>query len=180
MLFSFSFSERFSIWQIGFVFHSETWKHEHLRSFEDECWTSQRTTFGSIGRSTTRTHAQVQIKLSFFFCSIRACYTCYTSSCMAKHLYFTIRKSVVSNLREGPELRTHYWWDWEEKKKPSTWRDSNPQPEEFSSAGVCSSAVLQMLPQIELSWRFYKFALLTHTLPLYKPVNTPSRSTFTQ
>ena len=33
---------------------------------------------------------------------------------MAKHIF--IGKSVVLHPREGPELRTHYCWDREEKK----------------------------------------------------------------
>ena len=35
----------------------------------------------------------------------------------------------------------------EEENKPSTWRESNPQPQEFSAPGMCSTAVLQPLPQ---------------------------------
>ena len=35
------------------------------------------------------------------FCSIRAKFACFTSSCMAKHIF--VRKSVVLHLREGPD-----------------------------------------------------------------------------
>ena len=53
-----------------------------------------------------------------------------------------IEKSVVLHLPEGPELRTHFLQDREEKKKA---QDSNPHPKEFCSACVCSTAELQPL-----------------------------------
>ena len=43
-----------------------------------------------------------------------------------KHIF--IGKSAVLHLLEGPELRTHYWWDREDNKKPSTQQDSNQRP----------------------------------------------------
>ena len=35
--------------------------------------------------------------------------------------------------------------DRKRRKNPSTWRESNPQPQEFYSADMCSTAVLQPL-----------------------------------
>ena len=62
-------------------------------------------------------------------------------------------------LHNGPDLRMNYLEDIKEKKKPSTWQDLTPRPQEFCSAVVCSTSVLQPLPRGLQSWFTLKFNL---------------------
>ena len=52
----------------------------------------------------------------------------------------------------GAWLRTHHWGIEREEKKPSTWQESNPRPQEFCSTGMCSTTVLQPLPWNRLTF----------------------------
>ena len=76
-----------------------------------------------------------------FFCSIHAYEACFASCCMPKH--FFVGKSVVLLLLEGPELRAHYWEDWEEKKAH---HPGGFEPTTSLLQGLRSTAVLQLLP----------------------------------
>ena len=60
---------------------------------------------------------------------------------------FLLRKISRVSSPWGTWLRTRYWGiEREERKNPCTRQESNPQPQEFCSAGVCSTPVLQPLP----------------------------------
>ena len=49
----------------------------------------------------------------------------------------------------SPKLhRMHYWGIEKEEKSPAPQMESNPWPQEFCSAGVCSTIVLQPLPLV--------------------------------
>ena len=67
------------------------------------------------------------------FCPIHVNQTCFASSCTA-----------LKDLFEGPELRTHYWEDAEEKKAQ---HPAGFKPATSMLWGVRSTAVLQPLPQ---------------------------------
>ena len=64
---------------------------------------------------------------------------------MAKQIFF-VGKSVVLHLLERPDLRTHHWEDCVEKKAQ---HPSGFEPMTSLLRGVCSTAVLQLLPSIE-------------------------------
>ena len=83
--------------------------------------------------------------------------------CPKLSIYFCEQKSAVLHLLEGHDLG-HTTKGWKVKiVKPSTQWESNPRPQEFCSAGLCSIAVPQPLPQ-KVDVTYYLSPLLSLSL----------------
>ena len=106
----------------------------------------------------------VYLSLNFFSCQICAYCACFSPSNTAKHPF--LRKISSAAPPRGTWFRTHYWViEWE--KKPSTWWNSNPQPQEFCFVGLCSTTVLQPLPISP--WILRPRLLLTFQISVLQP-----------
>ena len=70
-----------------------------------------------------------------------------SSSCTAMH--FLSKKSVLLHLLEGPELRTHYWVDRDERKSPTPGRIWTYDLSVARHALYCSTTVLQPLEKAD-------------------------------
>ena len=92
---------------------SMTWTY--LALIQDWDRMSEFTDISKTLALATRTTWVCPQPYSHVFCFLHAYYACFVSSCMAKPIF--MGKSEVLHLCEGPELRTHNWWDREGKKK---------------------------------------------------------------
>ena len=91
---------------------------------------------------------------------IRAHKVCFASSCTGKHIFMGI-SAMLLHPADRIEKR---------RKNPSTQQDSNPQPQEFCSAGMCSTAVLPIFNLLQIfqlkfsRWGFCDWTTSTTTM----------------
>ena len=72
-----------------------------------------------------------------FLCQIWAYYACFAPSSTAKHSFFVREKGLwCTSLRDL--MKDTLLMDRKRRKKPSTWRELKPRPQEFCSAGMNS------------------------------------------
>ena len=96
-----------------------------LRAMPVACTINKTTVFG---------------QLDAVYCQICAYYTCFAPIRTAKHPFFVKENQCCTSLRD--QIKDTILRDRTRRKKLSIQRDSNPQPQEFYSAGVCSTTVL--------------------------------------